>query len=910
MNKGKTSIRMQGRWIAVVLLMLLFNKAEAQVIWEEDFDTTTLCTTYDSLFNYSNANGNWSITYPSVGVNDTVGSFWFVSNRESFTGDGSCGDGCQTNAALQDNTLHISTNGLGTEDQGAIYNDNINSDIIAWTPAINTVGADQMLLEFDYIEGGDTADNGAVYISVGTTNAPVLIEDLAKTTGVCGVNGEWTHVEIFLDSTYNNLFNFFIGFRWESNGDGNGTNPSFAVDNIQITDTIDIPAFAKSADTICSGSSVDFTNLTIGSNNTYVWSFQGGVPNSSTAKNPQNITYPNSGTYGITLTATNGTGSSIFIDSIRVDSCVPPIPNFTASTTNICQGQCIDFTDASIPGTFGTGQWQWLFQGGTPNTSTAQNPTGICYPNEGTYDITLTVADTATGLSRDSVFVDAITVGDCSVPTVAFTSDTNRVCNNDFIEFYAQHSGEPDSLTWIFEGGNPASITASLDSIDTIAVFYPTPGVYDVIIIASNPAGTASDTIRDYVRVDTCPVPTAVIDANRTTICPSTEVQFIDNSISATTWYWEFPGGQPSSSTDQFPPPVTYTTPGDYTVVLIVTNVNGADTLISEGYITVDSCNVPLPRFELERDSICRGTCVQLFNTSKYLDIRDTTDSFAWVFWSHPFPDRITGTAADTIDPTTPGYEWMAEDSNLIAFNDTFFVVWRDYFPIMAPVWNENDPIYCFDDSMTIGIQMFAYNQHGVGVLNDQDIPVLNIGGEYPEITVGPDITLRIDNPESRFFLEDTTRFQTRGTGPYWNWFPEEGLSCYDCPRPIIYPSETKKYFVTNFDDYGCQAYDSVIVFVEESYYAGIPNIFSPNGDNNNDILWVRGNGISSEGFVFRIWDRYGEIVFESFSQNDGWDGSVKGVPGPSGSYKYYVKLVFEDGNVQELTGNVTLVRY
>jgi gliding motility-associated-like protein len=493
---------------------------------------------------------------------------------------------------------------------------------------------------------------------------------------------------------------------------------------------------------------------------------------------------------------------------------------------------------------------------------------------------------------------------------VAFTSDTNRVCNNDFIEFYAQHSGSPDSITWIFEGGNPASITASLDSIDTIAVFYPTPGVYDVIIIASNPAGTASDTIRDYVRVDTCPVPTAVIDANRTTICPSTEVQFIDNSIAASTWYWEFPGGQPSSSTDQFPPPVTYTTPGDYTVVLIVTNVNGADTLISEGYITVDSCNVPVPRFELERDSICRGTCVQLFNTSKYLDIRDTTDSFAWVFWSHPFPDRITGTAADTIDPTTPGYEWMAEDSNLIAFNDTFFVVWRDYFPIMAPVWNENDPIYCFDDSMTIGIQMFAYNQHGVGVLNDQDIPVLNIGGEYPEITVGPDITLRIDNPESRFFLEDTTRFQTRGTGPYWNWFPEEGLSCYDCPRPIIYPSETKKYFVTNFDDYGCQAYDSVIVFVEESYYAGIPNIFSPNGDNNNDILWVRGNGISSEGFVFRIWDRYGEIVFESFSQNDGWDGSVKGVPGPSGSYKYYVKLVFEDGNVQELTGNVTLVRY
>jgi len=115
---------------------------------------------------------------------------------------------------------------------------------------------------------------------------------------------------------------------------------------------------------------------------------------------------------------------------------------------------------------------------------------------------------------------------------------------------------------------------------------------------------------------------------------------------------------------------------------------------------------------------------------------------------------------------------------------------------------------------------------------------------------------------------------------------------------------------MTNYDDYGCQVFDSVIVFVENSYYAGIPNIFSPNGDNNNDVLWVRGNGIADDGFVMRIWNRYGELVFESYDQNKGWNGNFKGAPSPMGAYTYFVKVTFLDGTVDEMKGNVTIVRY
>ena len=69
-------------------------------------------------------------------------------------------------------------------------------------------------------------------------------------------------------------------------------------------------------------------------------------------------------------------------------SCV--VPNFTASTTNVALGQTVNFTDAS----FGTpASWSWTFEGGTPATSTQQNPTGIQYNEAGDYDVTLTITD-------------------------------------------------------------------------------------------------------------------------------------------------------------------------------------------------------------------------------------------------------------------------------------------------------------------------------------------------------------------------------------------------------------------------------------------------------------------------------------------------------------------------------------
>lgn len=86
-----------------------------------------------------------------------------------------------------------------------------------------------------------------------------------------------------------------------------------------------------------------------------------------------------------------------------------------------------------------------------------------------------------------------------------------------------------------------------------------------------------------------------------------------------------------------------------------------------------------------------------------------------------------------------------------------------------------------------------------------------------------------------------------------------------------------------------------------------IPNVFSPNGDGNNDILLVKTTGVKF--FDMSIFDRWGEKVFESLDVLTGWDGTYKGKMAPVGVYAYIARVVFEDGTPRNLKGSITLLR-
>lgn len=86
-----------------------------------------------------------------------------------------------------------------------------------------------------------------------------------------------------------------------------------------------------------------------------------------------------------------------------------------------------------------------------------------------------------------------------------------------------------------------------------------------------------------------------------------------------------------------------------------------------------------------------------------------------------------------------------------------------------------------------------------------------------------------------------------------------------------------------------------------------IPDIFSPNNDGANDVLFVRGNGILEVKFL--VFDRWGTKVFETNNLSNGWDGTIKGKLAEPGTYAYFLNAKMNNGKEIKLKGGITLIR-
>lgn len=139
-------------------------------------------------------------------------------------------------------------------------------------------------------------------------------------------------------------------------------------------------------------------------------------------------------------------------------------------------------------------------------------------------------------------------------------------------------------------------------------------------------------------------------------------------------------------------------------------------------------------------------------------------------------------------------------------------------------------------------------------------------------------------------------------------WSPTTGLSCTNCTDPTASPTETTTYYATIYTSNGCIGRDSLTIVVEvPCSEVFVPTIFSPNLDGLNDLECVEGSCITD--FEFTIFDRWGEVVFKSFDQNNCWDGNFRGKPAQTGVYVYKLKAMLKDGTSVSNSGNVQVVR-
>jgi PKD repeat protein len=227
-----------------------------------------------------------------------------------------------------------------------------------------------------------------------------------------------------------------------------------------VTPNPPVAQFTADDASIMAGESVQFTDQSTNTPTSWSWTFEGGTPATSTAQNPT-VTYSTPGTYDVTLIATNASGSDTEtkLNYITVTALQAPVANFVGSPTTVQEGQSVSFTDQSSNSPT---SWSWTFTGGTPATSTAQNPT-VTYNTAGAYTVSL-VATNATGSDTETK-TGYITVSDV-LPTVGLTdvySSTSVSTNRRAMPFTMPENGTINSISMYHDGGSGNMILAVYD---------------------------------------------------------------------------------------------------------------------------------------------------------------------------------------------------------------------------------------------------------------------------------------------------------------------------------------------------------------------------------------------------------------------------------------------------------------
>lgn len=175
--------------------------------------------------------------------------------------------------------------------------------------------------------------------------------------------------------------------------------------------------------------------------------------------------------------------------------------------------------------------------------------------------------------------------------------------------------------------------------------------------------------------------------------------------------------------------------------------------------------------------------------------------------------------------------------------------------------------------------------------IENNNIDAVHIWNRDTTINIGQSVTLKATNSVD------------------YTWTPDESLSCTDCASPVATPDSTTTYIVSTVTGLNCIPTDTVTVTVTHYKRLFIPTAFTPNGDGQNDVFRVKGLGIAY--FNMRIYNRVGNLIYQTKDYAGGWDGKVQDALAPVGTYVYVIEYAFFDDVVHPKLekGTVTLIR-
>ena len=405
--------------------------------------------------------------------------------------------------------------------------------------------------------------------------------------------------------------------------------------------------------------------------------------------------------------------------------------------------------------------------------------------------------------------------------------------------------------------------------------------------------------------------------------CEDYTVTLTNTSSQSDSYEWDFGNGTTSTV---FSPTVTYTEPGTYTVQLRVTDSVCLLTDTNEITITV----LPDIQLAVSNDTILCSPMPLTFTANSF----GSADYFIWSS-DILFSDTLNPSTADSVLNITPGGTttyYVRAGNTYCSKIDSVTV----YFIGGSLAIKGNDSI-CLNEptTLTANIQVpgvtFSYVWSPMSILTpttQQNVVIANppvnqwvyvdangsngcFDRDSIYITVGTLSGAITAQASPEYVVPGSSSTLTASPSGYsYVWYPQAGLSSPYSQITQATPEQTTLYTVSITDGI-CTKSASVKVNVLEVVcdrtYVYVPNAFSPNGDLENDVLYVR-SAIATK-ILFRIFDRWGEMVFETTDQNIGWDGTFRDKLLKPDTYDYYLEATCVQGEQKIIKGNVTLIR-
>ncbi len=618
------------------------------------------------------------------------------------------------------------------------------------------------------------------------------------------------------------------------------------------------------ADTnICVGDTIFLNAVTTGS--TYYWYPANMVsnPNSlSTMGFPVGLT---------TFYFVSSNGFCTDTVSVDVQSIFAPPVN-AGPDQSICLGQT-----AQLNGSTFNPNYVWS-PANTLNDPNILNP--VASP-------VTTTTYTLTGDNGSCFSTDSITITVQAAPAVDAGVDL-ITCTGDSIQLQGV-SPYPNN-TW-----SPAGFVSQPSNLTSLA----TPNAtMDFILTGTDGLCTDTDTMTITV------VPTLTVNAgNDQTICAGDTVQLNANTNGIPTIVWTPATGL---SNPNIANPLAYPST---TTIYTATISAGSCTATDDLTITVN----PSPTVTVTADqAICAGDNVQLQANG--------ATTYSWTPATGLSASNIANPVASPVVTTT----YVVTGTTAGCSDNTTVTVTVNPLPTvnagpdlnicngsMATIsGSTNGTIILWTPATGLSATNIATPDANPTTTTNYILTVTDANGctNTDAVTVTVNNIIVDANPDVSLIIlgESVTLFASGGV--FFMWTPPTGLDNPTAGTVVATPADTTIYIVEVTDANGCIGYDTVIVNVVPDFSIFVPNAFTPNGDGKNDVLHLLPFG-SFELLSFQIFNRWGELVYETDDINAGWDGIYKGFEQEVGSYAYYIKARNPLDKLTEFKGNVTLVR-